>query len=359
MGNGRVYFAGPPYNADSRRACLDDDASRDPDEDFDVTGVNRLRNRYQAFGSAAWIGRGDCTIGLYETCGTTGDREFVLGCAIVVPAIAIGVLASGCAAYPVNASCISTPWTPSAEALAYQTQLILSSARAGGNWLATAHSTSEIIQIWILRDRSGAFVVISAFLAAGLGIVHYFLKGRFSNAPRHENLIWPLYIAVIGTIYVAVTAPTGRFMGGYAAVAVAIVVCCFFPSLVRAISPKVRYTLLAVCVIGVVSLLYSAPHQNLRDMIRDRVAAGTYPDTGSGFLVPHRVIPINLHRPESVPLTKWRRPSQRLPDVAGPEANTECWAAPPPCVPQFSGGKAAYLQPQNGAAGGFKFSDRR
>lgn len=285
--------------------------------------------------------------------------SFVLGCAIVVPAIAIGVLASGCAAYPVNASCISTPWTPSAEALAYQTQLILSSARAGGNWLATAHSTSEIIQIWILRDRSGAFVVISAFLAAGLGIVHYFLKGRFSNAPRHENLIWPLYIAVIGTIYVAVTAPTGRFMGGYAAVAVAIVVCCFFPSLVRAISPKVRYTLLAVCVIGVVSLLYSAPHQNLRDMIRDRVAAGTYPDTGSGFLVPHRVIPINLHRPESVPLTKWRRPSQRLPDVAGPEANTECWAAPPPCVPQFSGGKAAYLQPQNGAAGGFKFSDRR
>ena len=117
--------------------------------------------------------------------------------------------------------------------------------------------------------------------------------------------------------------------------------------------------LLAVCVIGVVSLLYSAPHQNLRDVIRDRVAAGTYPDTGSGFLVPHRVIPINLHQPESVHLTKWRRPSQRLPDVAGPEANTECWAAPPPCVSQFSGGEAAYLQPQNGAAGGFKFSDRR
>ena len=353
MGNGRVYFAGPPYNADGRRTRVDDDASRGPDKDFDFTSFNRLRNRYQAFGSAAWVGRGDRTIGLYETGRRPATVSFLLGCAIVVPAIAIGVLASGCAAYPVAASCISTPWTPSAEALAYQTQLILSSARAGGNWLATAHSTSEIVQIWIVRDRSGAFVVISAFLAAGFGIVHYVLKGRFSNAPRHENLIWPMYIAVIGTIYVAVTAPTGRFMGGYAAVAVAIVVCCFFPSLVRAISPKVRYTFAArkvavrpaVCVIGVVSLLYSAPHQNLRDMtvpFGDRVRGRWHqnPDTGSGFLVPHRVIPINLHRPESVPLTKWRRPSQRLPDVAGPEANTECWAAPPPCVPQFSGGKA-------------------
>ena len=29
-----------------------------------------------AFGGAAWIGRGDRTIGLYETCRSTGDREF-------------------------------------------------------------------------------------------------------------------------------------------------------------------------------------------------------------------------------------------------------------------------------------------
>ena len=76
MGNGRVYFAGPPYNADGRRTCVGDDAARDRDEDFDVAGVNRLRNRYKALGGAAWIGRGDRTIGLYETGGSTGDRQF-------------------------------------------------------------------------------------------------------------------------------------------------------------------------------------------------------------------------------------------------------------------------------------------
>ena len=192
--------------------------------------------------------------------------SFVLGCAIVVPAIAIGVLASGCAAYPVNASCISTPWTPSVEALAYQTQLILSSARAGGNWLATAHSTSEIIQIWILRDRSGAFVVISAFLAAGLGIVHYFLKGRFSNAPRHGSIMATVHRG-IGTILCGRDRANGTVHGWLRGCRGRNRDLLFFPSLVRAISPKVRYTLLAVCVIGVVSLLYSAPHQNLRDMI--------------------------------------------------------------------------------------------
>ena len=181
MGNGRVYFAGPPYNADSRRACLDDDASRDPDEDFDVTGVNRLRNRYQAFGGAAWIGRGDCTIGLYETCGTTGDREFCPwlcdyctgDCDRCSGKWMCGL--SGCCKLhfdAMDAKCGSA---------GVSTQLI-SSARAGGEWLVSTFYFRDYSD-WIVRDRSGAFVVISACLAAGLGIVHYFLKGGFRMRP--------------------------------------------------------------------------------------------------------------------------------------------------------------------------------
>ena len=69
-------------------------------------------------------------------------------------------------------------------------------------------------------------------------------------------------------------------------------------------------------VIVVLSLNYAAPGQSFRDRIRDRVALSAYPDTGSGLLVPYRILPVDLHKPESARLTKWRQPSQQLPDVA-------------------------------------------
>ena len=169
------------------------------------------------------------------------------------------------------------------------------SARAGGNWLATAHSTSRLFRFGSTRQK---WCLCRDFGIWRRGrIVHYFLKGRFSNAPRHENLIWPLYIAVIGTIYVAVTAPTGRFMVVTRlsrSQSWFVVFSEFGP---RHIAQSSVYVASGLRDWGrFASLLRAAP----KFARHDSRSSGRWHLSGYGFwfLVPHRVIPINLHRPE-------------------------------------------------------------
>ena len=199
-GNGCVYFAGPPIMLMVVALAWTMTLREIPMRISTSLVLIACAIGIKLTAGAAWIWSGRLHPGLYETGGRPATVSLVLSRAILYRRLRSVFCASGCAAYPVNASCISTPWTPSAEALAYLTQLILPRpvpAKLAGYGTIYFRDYSDLDltrQKWCLCRDFGIF-------GGGARHCSLFLKGRFSNAPRHENLIWPLYIAVIGTIY--------------------------------------------------------------------------------------------------------------------------------------------------------------
>lgn len=281
-----------------------------------------------------------------------GHRRCVVGgtllaAATLAPTLVLAVLASGCLAFPAAATCLPLPWTPEAAAVDRHYARIVDGARSGGLDLPAGTRLADRLAVWLWRDVSGVVTVLGGLaLSAGLSAVAAFFRGRVP--------LWPLAIGTCGVLYITLTAPTGRFIGGYAGVLAALVPVAA-PGVATGIAWLVRPgLLLPLLLVAVVALHHSGPGASVRDLVAERAATGLYPDPGNGILLPRRIVPFDVHDPALPRLNTWKMTSNGFVAVRSPIANGECWAAPPPCVPQGPSAGVRYLDPAKGIARGFR-----
>ena len=246
------------------------------------------------------------------------------------------------------------PWTPEASALVEYTKLILEAARGGGNSLPPDTAFSEQFLTWLSRDRSGAVTVLCG-LALLIIMLGYLVRLRWTGQDLKSFPVWALALGGVGMIYVAATAPTGRFIGGYTAVLAAVSLCAF-PCLLPPLRRFVRLGILPAMLIAVaIGIHHTSPGAAVRTELSEQVAAGAYPAPGNGWLFPKRIIPFDIHNPQ-VPLVRNVEISTNgFVAVRIAPRTGECWAASPPCSAVGVAGNVRYLDPGQGFRGGFKW----
>ena len=262
----------------------------------------------------------------------------------------LGERASGCLAYPVSFTCFDRAWTPAPEALASHTELIASAARGGGRTLPPETPALEVFTTWMTRDKSGALLVGGAVIL-GLGFAAF---GTIRRDKISAQQWWIAALAAVGTVFVLATAPTGRFIGGFTAVWLGL----WAHQIAARAGPRPAGGLLVAGIGGSVLLVAAlsvatAPHFSLRGTIADRIDAGIYPDPGSGWVIPKRLIPFDIHRPELPRLSAIETMTNGFVTANKPVSTGECWAAAPPCVPGQLLPTVRYLSPELAETGGF------
>jgi hypothetical protein len=277
---------------------------------------------------------------------------YLLAAALILPTLALGVLSSGCLAFPVAASCFDLPWTPDASALVGYTKLILEAARGGGNSLPPDTAFSEQFLIWLFRDRSGAVTVLGGLVLLFM-MLGYLVRLRWTGQDLKSFPVWALTLGGAGMIYVAATAPTGRFIGGYTAVLAAVSLCAF-PCLLPPLRRFVRLGILpAMLIAAAIGIDYTSPGAAVRFALSGQIAAEAYPDPGNGWLFPKRIIPFDIHNPKVPLVRKIETSTNGFVAVRVAPRTGECWAVSPPCSVVGVGENVRYLEPDRGFEGGF------
>lgn len=298
---------------------------------------------------------------IYGIAGSSRTLFRLGGVAVVglTPSLALGVLASGCLAYPLAVSCIALPWTPNLDDIALFATTIMSAAKGGGLALPAETPFWEVIRAWSFRDSSGALIVFTGLICSLL-IVWRMLAERVWRNDRKSFPIWAAILAIFGVAYVTVTAPTGRFMGGYAAVSVGIAIF-ILPSVRRRVESLIRNgllpTLFLICLLGIHQ---TGPSAVTRSGIAEGINSGIFPDSGHGWFLPAKLIPFDVHRPDQRLLSSTRPISEKFKDVRQSYGRGECWATPPPCA---SGGyiseRLQYRDAGAGIQSVLEFRDRK
>ncbi len=133
--------------------------------------------------------------------------------------VAASVLATGCALYPVAATCVTTPWSIEPEAANAVARAIKEWAHWGGPTPADAPAFGWI-KGWIEKYTTVVAMLV-AFFAAALVLRRRILQTREASIG--------FILASLGIIYVFLTAPNGRFLVGY---------LCILPGLFFAVYPR-------------------------------------------------------------------------------------------------------------------------
>jgi hypothetical protein len=278
-----------------------------------------------------------------------------IGLAILAPFFLLSVLSTGCLAFPVSLTCFELPWTPSAEQLAVHTETIIAAARGGGRALSTDTTVVAQFLTWLSRDKSGAIIVLSGVTISVIIAMQRVGAGKLRPGERTISYA-PYALAAFGLIYVSVMAPTGRFAGGYTAVLAAILVASV-PNLETNFRKLTAIWLLPLgFAIGIITLYITAPGNAVRQMIAEQVIGGKFPDPGSGLFRPKRLIPFDIHHPKTRRLREWTSNVNDTVIYQKPVSTGECWAAPPPCLPQGARIRLNYIDPQRGIQGGFQIT---
>jgi hypothetical protein len=276
-----------------------------------------------------------------------------IGLAILAPFVSLSVLSTGCLVFPVSLTCFELPWTPSAEQLAVHTETIIDAARGGGRALPTDTTIVSQFLTWLSRDKSGALIILSGGVISVLLAIRHASAEKKSHSTARMQLFTPYVLAVLGLIYISVMAPTGRFSGGYTAVLAAILIATT-PNLEINFRKLITIGLVPLSfAIGTIAIHITAPGQAVRQMISEQVINGVYPDPENGLLYPKRLIPFDIHHPENRQLREWT--SKKIGPIIyqRPVSTGECWAAPPPCLPQGVHPNIKYIDPDRGVRGGF------
>ena len=275
-----------------------------------------------------------------------------VGLAILAPFFILSVLSTGCLVFPLSLTCFDLPWTPSAAQLSVHTETIVAAARGGGRALPADTPLVTQFLTWASRDKSGALVILSGVLISTIIVIRdlFFYKSRHSGK---IVLYAPHALAICGLVYVSVMAPTGRFAGGYTSVLAAILVASI-PSLASRFRMFTATWLIPFgFVIGIITLHLTGPGNVVRVMVGEQVASGDFPDPGSGIFFPKRLVPFDIHHPETRRLRKWNSDIRGSVKFQRATTTGECWAAPPPCLPQGAKQNIKYIEPDRGISGGF------
>ena len=295
--------------------------------------------------------------GIAALCVSWGEsrRLFVsagIGLAILAPFFTLSILSTGCLAFPVSLTCFELPWTPSAERLAVHTETIIAAARGGGRALSADTTVVAQFLTWLSRDKSGALIILSGIAISVFMAVRYVVSWRLRPS---ERTTWhaPYALAVFGLIYVSIMAPTGRFAGGYTAVLAAILIATIPNFEINFRKLTAIWLLPLGFAVGIMTLHITAPGNAVRQMIAKQVIGDKFPDPGNGLLRPKRLIPFDIHHPKTRRLREWTSRMNGPVVYQRPLSTGECWAAPPPCLPQGAQPHMKYIDPARGIQGGF------
>ncbi|MGE4218807.1 MAG: hypothetical protein AB7G39_05105 [Alphaproteobacteria bacterium] len=248
------------------------------------------------------------------------------------------VLASGCFVFPVAATCFDVGWGMPPDQVAEFALRVATGAGTGGSAHAVAagiEAPLDRLWFWMRRDTSSAALAL-AFLTAAAVVLPVLRR------PAMDGLRWPLALSLAGVLYVAATAPVGRFAGGYIALALGIAAVCAWrsPAMRSIIGGIPSQSRMAVAVLGpcVAAVLFglarlSAPLAGETARLEAAIAAGLLPSVAERprSLTPLPVVPYVLNGADPALPVRYRSVERDGVAFFQPEGGGACWTHEPPC----------------------------
>lgn len=293
-------------------------------------------------------------VGVWVLMGLWRTPKRLIGWTAVVAAavgcfIHASVAASGCAVYPVAFTCIDFPWAISDAAVDAHAALISSAAFGGGRVLTESIGPLEWLWLFADRDTSGAVVVLLFLIAIGV-----------AAARATTRRSWVFRLAALGGIFVLLTAPTGRFLVGYATVAAGILAPAMLQIIDRAGSrSRVASTMIALVLFcgSLTVALMTGPGADLRAELRDRHWPSGAQARMEGLLAPMPVLAFDILASPPYALARFEVRSNGFVDLIGPASDSECWAVAPPCALRGVPESLRFADPKKGVGAGFRAAD--
>jgi hypothetical protein len=278
---------------------------------------------------------------------------------------------SGCPLYPSPVGCLpSLPWAMAPDDVAAIQRMTIDFARDGGRNLPD-------YQFWTWFPRSFLDPFTGSLAPAALLVIFSMIAICLltREGGRHlgfwESAGLPTGIAVVGLVYIFLTAPSLRFSIGYLAI---------LPALLLAYWRKVAYPLMAALPLGLILLVPYAelPARPIRlallllaailhgvIMLRGgRGERDTFPLLGLCALLPSlltaegtivRPPPLLVPQQRTLVLHPLAGGGSIYLTSYGPLAN-QCWDAPVPCTPEPPSPHLRLLRSDVGVQGGFQLT---
>lgn len=260
------------------------------------------------------------------------------------------IAATGCAVFPVTFTCVDVPWALSDAAVDAHAALISAAALGGGRIPLEQLELGELIARFVTGDTSGAVIVVSYVVAMAVA----------ATEPKLRRS-WAFRLAAVGGLFVLVTAPTGRFLIGYAALAWGVAL----PRLLDVLGW--RWTArgaIPLLIVGSVlyglflfAVLWTAPGAALREELHARHWESTMEARFEGLMAPMAVLPFDILAPVPYTSSRFLMRSNGYIDLIGPTSRSECWATVPPCAPRGVPEELRLADPERGVAAGFRAID--
>lgn len=301
----------------------------------------------------------------YLVSGGLGKKKVLIAGSLftlaLLPVAVSGVVASGCAFYPVSSLCADMPWSLGSAAATAESTLIQEWARWGGR-TTPAHATSwNWILPWFWAEKLCAVLIFLSFLAA-ISLV-------ISRAGITRQNGYVMALALAGIAFMFYGAPTWRFGLGYLVILPALAAASHanaFPTILEMLN---RVKLLKNIALSSVALaIFIALHVHVIQrpsyrLLDDALAKGLV--TGNdrphlNLLLPPLIWSLgydvdkvtgktlvfeNLIIPDKVEDIQYYR--------TDPEKSDQCWDAPLPCAWDRLE-NIRLRQAQRGIAGGFE-----
>ncbi|WP_404786464.1 LIC_10190 family membrane protein [Altericista sp. CCNU0014] len=130
---------------------------------------------------------------------------------LLLPILALGLLTTGCPAYPSSFFCLDLPWSQTLQ----DTTTMAGITRVWGTWLGSApagiHPLLWVVWQWVSIKRSGK-VILVATLFSGFAIFYVL---RAAKANPNKGLLWVMTLALVGSGFILTQAPIMRMGMGY------------------------------------------------------------------------------------------------------------------------------------------------
>ena len=237
----------------------------------------------------------------------------VLGSFFLIPLVAAGYISSGCPFLPSTIGCLETPWSLPHESVSELAPLIHDWALWHGK-PPTTHSQLGLMAHFVITSPGTSAVVVLNVLCLGLLII------RWAGTTTNKAYLYVSCFGAMGVLFTVVTAPTIRFMLGFAFVLPALSAVVF---LERAINRgrivavlRGRVFVPASIVMALLLRFFLPPTFRIQYLPAEQEVSR---------LVAPPVI--------GIPGLKVQRGPGGLENIYAPELTDQCWNAPIPCAP--------------------------
>jgi hypothetical protein len=289
-------------------------------------------------------------------------KALVVGGMIVLPLIPVvsaGIVASGCAFYPVSYLCTDLPWSLGAAAAETESMVIQGWARWGGAPPEHATPCGWILP-WLYNEKIFSVLILLSLLAT----ISLLLPRTRSVLRKNASV---LMVGITGIGFALYSAPTWRFGLGYATVllaltaAIQIQACAGLPERLNKTKGFKNFGFIGIAVAIVLGLhVHILPRPSYR-LLDEAVAKGLITPADHphvNLLLPPEIWNLSYawdKKKNKVEAYQTEIIQLKAGDVIyyKPEGTDSCWDTPLPCSPYKLTNIRLY-QPTKGLAGGFE-----